>query len=104
MGGPGHDEKSDQIACVRGSAVADNAVLEIQTLGDGRRQAARFKAGKGRLGSQDRRITHDAYCIIATHNEICERVYRGYATLKVRPMDDEAVTRPVAVIRRTTRI
>ena len=25
-----------------------------QTLGDGRRQAARFKAGEGRLGSQDR--------------------------------------------------
>src|ERR1700745_3634600 len=36
------------------SAIADNAVLKTQTLGDGRRQAARFKAGEGRLGSQDR--------------------------------------------------
>src|SRR5215475_14479823 len=34
----------------------NNAVLETQTLGDGRRQAARFKAGEGRLGSQDRSI------------------------------------------------
>jgi len=36
------------------SVVADNAVLKTQALGDGRRQAARFKAGEGRLGSQDR--------------------------------------------------
>src|SRR6266566_8650950 len=35
-------------------ALSDNAVLKTQTLGDGRRQPARFKAGESRLGSQDR--------------------------------------------------
>ena len=35
-------------------AIAHNAVLETQTLGNGRRQAARFEAGESRPGAQDR--------------------------------------------------
>jgi hypothetical protein len=99
-------------------------VLQAQTLGDGRRQAARFKASEGRLGSQDRNnpAPHIGLTAQLTGGPRRSRSQRrldqggirdasgpnrGPYCPKSRRRDGgcgKAVTRPVVVIRRTTRI